>query len=431
VDRLTSGGRREAGPGQDGPGPAFRSAGVAARDSYGRLLALLAASTSDLAAAEDALADAFERALRTWPAQGVPRSPDAWLLTVARNRLRDQWKSAQARRAVPLDAGWDALAQAEDIDVDSIPDRRLELMLVCAHPAINRAVRTPLMLNTVLGFTAEQVGRAFSIPPSTMATRLVRAKQRIKAAGIPFRIPDRADLQARMTSVLEAVYGAYVIDWATGPQARRLPTEALHLAEVLATLAPGDPEARGLTALIELSAARAPARVDAGGRFVPLADQDPSRWNQDLISRAHAHLRAAHARRQLGRFQLEAAIQAVHCARGREGATDWPTLLTLHRVLHAVAPSLGSSVALAAVTAEVDGPAAGLAALDALLAEAGQDARRFQPAKATRAHLLDRLGRREEAVAAYESAISLTHDTAERQYLEHRRDVQIQADHYP
>jgi predicted RNA polymerase sigma factor len=278
----------------------------------------------------------------------------------------------------------------------------------------------------VLGFTAEQVGRAFSVPSSTMATRLVRAKKRIKAAGIPFRIPDRADLPARMTSVLEAVYGAYVIDWATGPQARQLPSEALHLAEVLTTLVPGDPEARGLAALIELSAARAPARVDAGGRFVPLADQDPSSWNQHLISRAHEHLRAAHARGQLGRFQLEAAIQAVHCARkrgarGPDGTTDWAALLTLHRILHAIAPSLGSGVALAAVTAEVDGPAAGLAALDVLLAEAGQPARRFQPAKATRAHLLDRLGRKEEAVAAYESAISLTHDPAERQYLEQRR----------
>ncbi len=439
MDPLTSGGDvgREAGPGQGAPGPAVRSAGVAARDSYGRLLALLAASTSDLAAAEDALADAFERALRTWPSQGVPGSPDAWLLTVARNRLRDQWKSARVQRAVPLDDGWDALAIVDDIDVDSIPDRRLELMLVCAHPAIERAVHTPLMLNTVLGFTAEQVGRAFSVPPSTMANRLVRAKKRIKAAGIPFRIPDRADLPARMASVLEAVYGAYVIDWATGPQDRRLPlgalasgalasgalpSEALHLAEVLATLVPGDPEARGLAALIELSAARAPARLDAGGRFVPLADQDPSSWNPHLISRAHEHLRAAHARGQLGRFQLEAAIQAVHCARGRDGTTDWPTLLSLHRILQSVAPSLGSGVALAAVTAEVDGPAAGLAALDALLAEAGEHARRFQPAKATRAHLLDRLGRKEEAVAAYESAISLTHDTAERQYLEHRRD---------
>jgi predicted RNA polymerase sigma factor len=423
VDKLTSGGAtREAGPGQDEPGPAPRSAGVAARDSYGRLLALLAASTNDLAAAQDALADAFERALRTWPSQGVPGNPDAWLLTVARNRLRDQWKSAREQRTVPLDAARDALAPIDDIDIDSIPDRRLELMLVCAHPAIDHAVRTPLMLNTVLGFTAEQVGRAFSVPPSTMATRLVRAKKRIKAAGIPFRIPDRADLPARMSSVLEAVYGAYVIDWATGPQARRLPSEALHLAEVLTVLVPGDPEARGLAALIELSAARTPPRVDAAGRFVPLADQDPALWNPHLISRAREHLRAAHARGQLGRFQLEAAIQAVHCARGRDGTTDWPTLLPLHRILHAVAPSLGSGVALAAVTAEVDGPAAGLATLDELLADAGQHARRFQPAKATRAHLLDRLGRQQEAVAAYESAISLTHDTAERQYLEDRRD---------
>jgi predicted RNA polymerase sigma factor len=434
VDSLTTSGdgSREAGPGQGEPGPAARSAGVAARDSYGRLLALLAAAASDLAAAEDALGDAFERALRTWPSQGVPGSPDAWLLTVARNRLRDQWKSARVQRAVPLEAGWDALAQIDDIDVDSIPDRRLELMLVCAHPAIERAVRTPLMLNTVLGFTAGQVGRAFSVPPSTMATRLVRAKKRIKAAGIPFRIPDRADLPARMASVLEAVYGAYVIDWATGPQDRQLPSEALHLAEVLTTLVPGDPEARGLAALIELSAARAPARADADGRFVPLADQDPSLWNPHLISRAHEHLRAAHAHGQLGRFQLEAAIQAVHCARnhgatkhgarGLDDTTDWPALLALHRILHAVAPSLGSGVALAVVTAEVDGPAAGLAALDALLAEAGQRARLFQPAKAARAHLLDRLGRRQEAAAAYESAISLTHDAAERQYLEHLRD---------
>ena len=419
MDTLTS---REAGPGPGALGPAARSAGVAARDSYGRLLALLAASTSDLAAAEDALADAFERALRTWPSQGVPGHPDAWLLTVARNRLRDQWKSAPVRRAVPLDAACDALAHVDDIDVDAIPDRRLELMLVCAHPAIQRAVRTPLMLNTVLGFTAEQVGRAFSVPPSTMATRLVRAKKRIKVAGIPFRVPDRADLPARMTSVLEAVYGAHVIDWATGPQARQLPSEALHLAEVLATLVPADPEVRGLAALMELSAARAPARVDASGRFVPLADQDPSRWNPDLISRAHEHLRAAHARGQLGRFQLEAAIQAVHCARGCHATTDWPVLLTLHRILHSVAPSLGSGAALAAVTAEVDGPAAGLATLDALVAEAGPPARLFQPAKATRAHLLDRLGRQQEAIEAYDSAISLTQDPAERLYLEHCRD---------
>jgi predicted RNA polymerase sigma factor len=424
MDQLTSGGGRPAvvsGPG--GPETTAHAAGVAARDSYGRLLALLAASTSDLAAAEDALADAFERALLTWPSQGVPGNPDAWLLTVARNRLRDHWKSARTQRDVPLVAGQGEPAHFDDIDVDAIPDQRLELMLVCAHPAIERTVHTPLMLNTVLGFTAEQIGLAFSVPASTMATRLVRVKKRIKAARIPFQLPGRDDLPARMTAVLEAVYAAYVIDWATtGPQARQLPSEALHLAEVLATLVPADPEAHGLAALVQLSAARAPARADANGRFVPLADQDPSLWNQRLISRAHEHLRAAHARGQLGRFQIEAAIQAVHCARRQGGGTDWPTLLTLHRLLHTVAPSLGSGVALAAVTAEVDGPAAGLAALDALLEEAGQDARRFQPARATRAHLLDLLGRGEEAAAAYESAIALTHDTAERQYLQRRRD---------
>ncbi len=269
MDALTSGGRRAAGPGRE-PGPASpaadvaahvagvaasaadgaaHAAGVAARDAYGRLLALLAASTSDLAAAEDALADAFERALRTWPSAGVPGNPDAWLLTVARNRLRDHWKSAHVQRArpgtaLPGEGGQDEPVHFDpvyfnEVDVDAIPDRRLELMLVCAHPAIERAVRTPLMLNTVLGFTAEQVGRAFSVPASTMATRLVRAKKRIKAARIPFHVPDRDDLVARMNAVLEAVYGAYVIDWATtGPQARQLPAEALHLAEVLVRSSP-------------------------------------------------------------------------------------------------------------------------------------------------------------------------------------------------
>jgi len=403
---------------------AAEAAGLAARDSYGRLLALLSASTSDITAAEDALADAFERALRTWPAHGTPASPDAWLLTVARNRLRDHWKSAQARRTFPLDGRADALTQTDDLDVDALPDRRLELMLVCAHPAIEPAAHTPLMLSTVLGFTAEQIGRAFSVPTSTMATRLVRAKKRIKAARIPFRIPGSDELPARMAAVLEAVYGAYVIDWATtGPQARHRPSsESLHLAEVLTRCAPADPEAHGLAALVLLSASRAPARLDGNGRFVPLSDQDPSQWNARLIERAHEHLRAAHARGQLGRFQLEAAIQAVHCARRPGGPTDWATLLSLHRVLQAIAPSLGSGVALAAVIAEVDGPAAGLAALDALLEEAGQRGRRLQPARATRAHLLGRLGRSEEAVLAYDGAIDLTHDPAERQYLEHRRD---------
>ncbi|BBH69681.1 DNA-directed RNA polymerase sigma-70 factor [Actinoplanes sp. OR16] len=387
------------------------AAEVAARDSYGRLLALLSAATNDLVAAEDALADAFERAVTTWPAQGVPANPDAWLLAVARNRLRDWWRSASYRRTVALDVERDSPAHLDEIDVDRIPDRRLELMLVCAHPAIDPAVHTPLMLNTVLGYTAEQIGRAFSTPAATMATRLVRAKKRVKTAGIPFRLPARDDLPGRMDAVLEAVYGAYVID--------RAPAEALHLVEVLARLAPRDPEARGLAALVQLSAARAPARTDSGGRFVPLADQDPARWDRSLIARAHEHLRAAHAQGRLGRFQLEAAIQALHCADNR--TPDRTTLLDLHRALHRLAPSLGGGVALAAATADVDGPAAALALLDTVIAEAGDAGPRFQPARAARAHLLKRLGRATESAAEFDAAIALTRDPSESAYLQSQR----------
>lgn len=403
------------------------AAAIAARDSYGRLLALLAASSRDVCAAEDALGDAFERALCTWPAEGVPDRPDAWLLTVARNRLRDRWKSAEARRTRPLDLERDAPIHLDRVDVDAIPDRRLELMLVCAHPAIDRLMHTPLMLNTVLGFTAGQIGQAFSISTPAMATRLTRVKQRIRRAGIPFRIPDRADLPDRMAATLEAVYGAYVIEWSTAGRRPRgsLPPEASHLAEVLCTVAPRDPEAHGLAALVHLSAARAPARVDRQGRFVPLPEQDETAWDDELIQRAHAHLRAAYAQGSVGRFQLEAAIQAVHCSRRETGVTDWPTLLELHRTLQGRFPSLGGGVALAAVVAEVEGPQAGLRALDRAADHIDPTAlRRFQPAWATRAHLLGRLGRHQEAATAYERAIALTHDAAERRHLMDRRDDQ-------
>lgn len=400
------------------------AAELAARDSYGRLLALLAASTRDIEAAEDALADAFERALRTWAAQGVPDRPDAWLFSVARNRLRDEWKSARARHTDPLDVERHAPPYLDDLDLDEIPDLRLALMLACSHPALDRSVHTPLMLNTVLGCTAEQIGRAFATPTTTMATRLVRAKQRIKAAGIPFRLPERRDLPPRMAPVLEAVYGAYVIDWSTGPRPRTIPSQALQLAELVSDLAPDDPEAHGLAALVELSTARALARTDSSAMFVPLPEQDPSRWDTDLIGRAHAHLRHAHALAYVGRFQLEAAIQAVHCARRDTGTTDWTTLLSLHHTLNAVAPSLGSGVALAAVIAEIDGPASGLRHLQTLDDRYGQASRRFQPAWATRAHLLQQLGQHPEAISAYDHAIKLTHEPTARRHL-HEQQIAL------
>ena len=402
-----------------GEAAAAARAEVVARTGYGRLLAVLAAGTQDIAGAEDALADAFERALRHWPVDGVPDRPEAWLLTVARNRLRDHWRSAEVSRTGPLDVERQAPVHLDDLDAvetDALPERRLELMLVCAHPAVSRAAHTPLMLNTVLGFTAADIARTYAVPAATMRTRLTRAKRRIRDNRIPFEVPGADALTPRMDAVLAAVYAAYVIEWSTGPEERNLPTEGLYLAEVLAQLLPEDPEARGLAALVAISAARRPARTGPDGELVPLGDQDPSLWDAALIQRGHDHLRAAHAGGVLGRYQLEAAIQAVHCDRARTGTTDWSTLLDLHRALEAVAPTLASATALAAVTAEVEGPEAGLTQLDGVLAHST----RFQPAWATRAELLTRAGRAEAAEAAYERAIALTHDPGARWHLERR-----------
>lgn len=378
----------------------------AARTSYGRLLALLATRTHDLAAAEDALADAFERALTRWPVDGTPDDPDAWLLTVARNRQRDRWKSAAERRSLPFDeAAHDAAAPGES------PDRRLELLLVCAHPAVAGA-SVPLMLNTVLGFTAEQIGAALLVPTATMAARLTRAKKRIERERIPFAVPEVDALAGRLGPVLEAVYGSYSIEWPTPPRERH--ALLLGLAGTIAESAPTVAEAHGLAALMYLSSARLPARVDEDGRYIPLPLQDPRRWDRDLIAAGHRHLRVAHALGTVGRFQLEAAIGAVHCARRPGEAPDWANLRRLYDALVALAPTRGAAVARAAVIAETDGARAGLEALDLL-----DGVERLQPAWAVRASLLDRLGE-PAADAAYAKAISITTDSAEREYLARR-----------
>ena len=386
------------------------------RDSYGRLLAVLAAPTRDIAAAEDALADAFERALVRWPGDGIPANPEGWLLTVARNRLRDLWKSSGYRMTESLTES-DCASTSLDDDMPAIPDRRLELMLVCAHPAITPNIRTPLMLQSVLGVEAAAIATAFAVEPATMAQRLVRAKKRIRDAGIPFALPERDDLAERLPSVLEAVYGAYAIDWQLAPQGapiESLSAEALHLALVLAELLPDEPEVLGLAALVCLSEARRPARRTADGGFIPLDGQDTRRWDSVLIARGEVMLRRAHDHRRPGRFQYEAAIQSAHCTRATQGRVDMTALRKLHRALLRVAPSLGAAVASAAVDGEIDGADAGLRALDAIDDPAVE---RFQPAWTTRAHLLAEAGRVTEAAGAYRRAIELTADSGVAEYL--------------
>ena len=386
------------------------------RDSYGKLLAVLAAPTRDLAAAEDALADAFERALARWPTDGIPANPEGWLITVARNRLRDLWKSAGYRMTEPLDE-INCASPSSDDEMADIPDRRLELMLVCAHPAVAPNTRTPLMLQTVLGVEAAAIATAFAVEPSTMAQRLVRAKKRIRDAGIPFVLPQRDDLLERLPAVLEAVYGAYSIDWQLTPQGapiESLSAEALHLALVLAELLPNEPEVLGLAALVCLSEARRPARRTADGTFVPLDEQDTDLWDAALIARGEGLLLRAHDHHRPGRFQYEAAIQSVHCARATQGGIDLNALRKLHRALLRVAPSLGAAVASAAIDGQIDGAAAGLRVLDAIDDPA---AARFQPFWATRAHLLAEAGRSAEAAEAFRRAIELTADPGMAEHL--------------
>jgi predicted RNA polymerase sigma factor len=400
---------------------------VVARESYGRLIAYLAARTGDVAAAEDALSDAFTAALRTWPADGVPDKPEAWLLTAARRRLIDRARHERMRAGV-APALRQLVREAEDMSERAFPDERLKLLFVCAHPAVDAGIHTPLMLQVVLGLDAATIASAFLTSPAAMGQRLSRAKARIRslssASGLAFVVPDRDELPPRLDAVLEAIYAAYGSGWddAAGcdPRRRGLAQEAVWLARTVLQLLPGEPEAHGLLALMLYCEARRPARRAASGDYVPMSEQDSRAWDRGLIDDAERELRAASAQRRPGRFQLEAALQSAHVDGARHGRTDWCGIAVLYEGLVRASPTVGALVGRAAALGEADGPDAGLAALDAI---DPQSARSYQPYWAVRAHLLRGAGRERHALDAFDRAIGLTEDPATRRFLLRRRSA--------
>jgi RNA polymerase sigma-70 factor (ECF subfamily) len=393
-----------------------------ARESYGRLVAFLAARTRDVAGAEDALGEAFATALRVWPVEGVPDNPDAWLLTVARRRQTDSIRRRQTRTAgeehLTLIAD-ESAAAAED--GAALPDRRLALMFACAHPAIERGLRAPLILQTVLGMTAEDIAAAFLVPPATMGQRLVRAKTRIRDAGIPFRIPDKEELGERMQAVLDAIYAAYAKGWnEIGEQGvPEIAGEAVWLGRLAVSLMPEEPEPKGMLALMYYAESRRAARRAANGDYVPLEEQDTSLWDDSQIRLAEQLLHEANAVGPSGRDQLEAAIQSAHTARRLGGDANWPVVVQLYDHLYALTKSPVVILNRAVALGEIEGPGAALAALAPLANDRRVQA--YQPYWAARGHLLARVGAAAEAHEAFTVAIGLTTDDAVTAYLNEQR----------
>ncbi len=407
----------------DGDEQVRSTADEVARRSYGKLDAFLAARTRDVAAAEDALSEAFAAALADWPRNGCPQNPEAWLLTVARRKMIDM---IRGRRRHEI-AGEQLRVMAEGLEAaaeqSEIPDQRLALMFACAHPALDASVRAPLVLQVVLGLDAATIASSFLTSPATMGKRLVRAKEKIRQAGIPFQIPGREELPARLDTVLDAIYATFTEGWAdpggTDVVRRDLTEESLFLARLVVELLPEAPEPLGLLALMLHAEARRRARRTEGGEYVPLAEQDTELWDSQMILEAEALLRRASALASIGRYQLEAALQSAHVYRCRIGQDNWADVVQLYDALFALVGSPVVAINRALAIAELHGPAAALqampdAATDARLAE-------YQPYWAARAQLLAKSGASDEARKAYQMAIGLERDSAVRRFLQQRQ----------
>lgn len=395
---------------------ARQAAEFAARASYGRLLAILAARTRDISEAEDALAEAFASALQHWPQNGVPQKPEAWLLTAARNFSANRYRHERVRHAAQPELERIAM-ELSGHDERPFPDGRLELLFICAHPAIDKSLRAPLMLQTVLGLDAARIGAAFLMSPTSMSQRLVRVKAKIRDAGLRFEKPDVEKIKDRLPDVLDAIYAAYGTSWdeiGSDPAFEDLTREALFLARLIAHLAPDEPEALGLLSLLLHCEARRPARRDTSGAFVPLPEQNHHLWRKDMIEEAENLLMTAAKAAQFGRFQCEAAIQSVHAQRPITGTLNHKALLTLHDLLIYHAPSIGAHVGRAAVLLDMGEPHEALKALDTLAEERVEN---YQPYWVTRARTLDALAMKADAIHALEKALGLTKDPHVRAYL--------------